>query len=109
MRIRVSSILLGVIALGGTFLLSTSQAEACSRTYLVFFIEPGLTSVSPRGDQALEEFVRFFSDQRPSDPTGPVSTCGPLPPGDWKVVVAAHADDPGARDQCALSLARGLA
>lgn len=109
MRNNVVSTLLGIIVLSGLSLLATGQAKACSRDFLVFYNEPGSTSISPRAAQIIEEFVSYFRIRSFPDPARSLGSCGLLPPGDWKVVVMAHADDPGIRDQCALSFARGHA
>jgi hypothetical protein len=108
-RIKVSSIVSGIIVLGGLSLLPAGSAVACARDFPVFFTELGSDTIHPRSDQMIDGFVSFLRDQRLPDPAYPVSSCGPLRPGDYKVVVLAHADDPGIRDQCTLSFARGHA
>jgi outer membrane protein OmpA-like peptidoglycan-associated protein len=83
-------------------------AEACSRSFHVFFQE-GSDSIQDRGDLRIGEFVRFLRDQRLSTPAEVAMSCGPLPPGDYRVLVLAHANDQGVADQCTLSRRRGEA
>jgi hypothetical protein len=55
-----------------------------------------------------EAFVTFTRNRRPWTEQELGNSCGPLTPGDWRFLVMAHAQDPEAADQCALSRARGV-
>ncbi|WP_376096252.1 hypothetical protein ACE7GA_04535 [Roseomonas sp. CCTCC AB2023176] len=99
---------LGVVLLAAAASLPSGRAEACSRGFRVFFGERS-DEITERGSQMLDEFVRYFRYQRTPTENEARVGCGPLPPGDYRVLIRANADDPGTRDQCALSLARGHA
>ncbi|MDQ1081165.1 OmpA family protein [Pseudoroseomonas cervicalis] len=94
--------LLGVLLLAASPGVSERRAEACSFSFLVFFKENSVELYLPRVELMIRDFARYFLD-------GAIVGCGRLGPGNWAVVIGSHADDPGVRDQCALSLARGHA
>jgi outer membrane protein OmpA-like peptidoglycan-associated protein len=108
MTVPLRPAVLTLLALCIATALPARRAEACSRAYIVLFDQRS-TVIPERGGLILAEFARDFLTREQPDPQGPVRLCPGLPPGDFKVVILAHADDPGTRDQCALSFARGHA
>ena len=108
MRPILRTLLLSLVALAA-IPLTAGRAAACARLFVVFFPEPGSTNIPPVFDARIGAVVNYYTDRREWTEVNRRTNCGPLPPGDWKIVLLAHADDPGTRDPCALSLLRGHA
>src|SRR3954470_20075044 len=69
-----------------------APAHACSRAYLIFF-DRGVTAITARAGQIAQEFVALHRNRRPAteEEKALPGLCLPLPPGEWRFVVAAHA------------------
>ena len=85
---------------------SASSAQACTQTYIMFF-DDGSSELTARGMLVTAEFARIFYDRRDATPAERMLSCGPLPLGEYRVEVWAHAQDRSTQDQCGLSRTRG--
>lgn len=87
-------------------LVAAPPAEACGRNFYLFF-QDGSDGIQDRASLNIEAYVHYYRDQRPWGAAEMATSCGPLSPGNYVIVILGHANDAGAVNQCALSQRRG--